>query len=259
MIELKNGDCLIYLKEIKSNSVDLVISDINYGTLNKQNPNAVISNDTFDNKQLKQYCKEIKRVLKNTGTIVFFGKELLTIDIINIMRPIYKYRYVWKKGNNVTNFLNSAKQPLCNHEDIMIFQKGKKNNVYNPQKHQGTKIYSSIKNIGSEKKSNTYGRYKETLKEDTDLRFPTTILDYELSRNEYIIPTQKPVDLMMFLINTYTNKGGLVLDPCMGVCSSGIACIMTDRSFIGIEKDTERFNISEKRIKDTPIVKTLNF
>lgn len=266
MIELNNKDCIEALKNFKSNSVDLIVSDINYGTLNKQNPDAQVSNVTFDTKTLKEYCRLLKKIIKPTGTIIFFGKELFTVDIINILRPIYKYRYVWKKGNNVTNFLNASRVPLCNHEDIMIFQKDdtrknsiKKPHTYNPQKHEGEKRYASIKNIGKQKSSSTYGAHKEVMTDDTNLHYPTTILNYVLTKEEQLIPTQKPVDLMLYLVETYTNAGELVLDPCMGVGSTGIACKMCGRDFIGYEIDEERFQIAQKRINNIPEIRRLNF
>ena len=132
-ITLTMGDCLELLPELKGNSADLIICDINYGTLNKTNPKTAVSNKTFSQKELKEFCKQIRRVLNNNGTLIFFAKELVTVDIINLMRRDYKYRYVWKKGNKTTNFLNASFQPLCNHEDILVFQKPstpKKKHVY---------------------------------------------------------------------------------------------------------------------------------
>lgn len=257
------GDCLELLPELKGNSTDLIICDINYGTLNKTNPKTAVSNKTFSQKELKEFCKQIRRVLNNNGTLIFFAKELVTVDIINLMRRDYKYRYVWKKGNKTTNFLNASFQPLCNHEDILVFQKPstpKKKHiyVYNPQMVTGKKRYASMTNIGKEKTSNTYGRHQESLKEDTNEHFPTTIVEFGMPPSEAIIPTQKPVDLMLWLINTYTNPGQTVLDPCMGVGSTGIACSLSGRNFIGYEIDEQRFHIAEKRIYSTPKVTKLD-
>lgn len=238
------GDMLKEMSKIKRETIDLVICNIEY--------------DTKD-EVLKKFTKSLIRVLKPNGTIVFFGKEMFTVRVINAMSKYYKYRYVWKKGNTSTGFLNSSLRPLQNHEDVMIFQKADKANetTYNPQKGQGAKRYSSIKNLGKEKHSNIYSPHKESLKEDTTDRFPTSILNYDIDRPIKDVG-QKPNALIEFLIRTYSNVDDTVLFPCLDKSGNITVAYGLNRGYIGIAATESLKELVEKQIHETPIIKEIN-
>jgi site-specific DNA-methyltransferase (adenine-specific) len=238
------GDILKEMSKIKRETVDLVICNIDYET-----------KDEF----LKKFCKSLIRVLSPKGTIVFFGKEMFTVRVINAMAKYYKYRYVWKKGNTSTGFLNSSLRPLQNHEDIMIFQKAEKANdtTYNPQMTQGAKRYSSIKNLGKEKHSNIYSPHKESLKEDTTDRYPTSVLNYDIDRPIKDVG-QKPMALIEFLIRTYSNHDDTVLFPCLDKSGNITIAHALNRGYIGIAANEELKELVENQLDETPIIKEIN-
>lgn len=238
------GDMLKEMSKIKKETVELIICNIDYGT-----------KDDF----LKKFCKSIIRILSPKGTIVFFGKEMFTVRVINTMTKYYKYRYVWKKGNTSTGFLNASLRPLQNHEDIMIFQKAEKANetTYNPQMTQGAKRYSSIKNLGKEKHSNIYSPHKESLKEDTTDRFPTSVLNFEIDRPIRDVG-QKPMALIEFLIRTYSNTDDTILFPKLDISGNITVAHALGRGYIGIADSKELKNIVENQLDMTPIIKEIN-
>lgn len=249
-----NADCLDILPFIEQNSVDLIISDINYGVLNKNNPNSGAHSISFMDSELKKYCKAIKRIVKPTGTIVFFGTGIFTYRIMQELSDIYKYSLVWKKGNAVTGHLNSSLRPLTNHEDILIFQKDSKKvnskHTYNPQMTSGAKRYGSLSaGLGAKRfNDNCYGRnLKNTGAVDTDSRYPTSILNFGMTEKP-MIPGQKPLELYDWLIRTYSNKNDVILDPASGSGTAYIVAEHNERAVICIEKDAEIYNNACQRI-----------
>ena len=139
--------------------------------------------------------------------------------------------------------------PLRNHEDIVVFYK--KLPTYNPQKTVGAKNHSRgyMKN---EQKNQCYGKFDASLSENdfSGMKYPTSIIDVEKEHCKTFHPTQKPVELISYLIKTYTNEGDLVLDNCMGSGTTAIACIKENRNFIGFETNEEYFEKANKRIND---------
>jgi hypothetical protein len=125
--------------------------------------------------------------VKPTGTIIFFGRGLFSHHVISILEKEYQYTLIWKKGNKITGHLNASKQPLSNHEDILIFQKGSKTkdgkstviaSTYNPVMSEGCTRYASVLNVSKPKTDNCYGEQKITQTEDSNARFPTSVLDF---------------------------------------------------------------------------------
>lgn len=231
-IELMQGDCLELMQTIPDKSIDMVLCDLPYGTT--QNKwDTMISLDGL--------WSAYSRIVKDSGAIVLTAAQPFTSVLITSQLRLFKYVWVWDKSQ-VTGFLNAKKQPLRRHEDVCVFYK--KQCTYNPVMRDGKK---QLKATGS--KSSNYGKY--TYKPHySELYYPTTIINFPQQRVKGGHPTQKPVALLEYLIRTYTNEGETVLDNCMGSGSTGVACVNTNRSFIGIELDAGYFKIAEKRIAD---------
>ncbi|MBR5285449.1 MAG: site-specific DNA-methyltransferase [Clostridia bacterium] len=237
------GDCFDYFGEIPDKSVDMVLCDLPYGTLNKKNPNAEWDKPI----DLKRLWNEYRRVLKPNGAAVMFGGGYFTAELMTSAPDLWKYNLVWKKGNRPTGFLNANKQPLRLHEDICVFYD--KQPTYNPQFTIGLVCHSRGKaGNGLQGRNGCYGDFKQTDAVITNEKYPTSILDFPKEYPQKYHSTQKPVALLEWLIRTYTNKGNTVLDNCMGSGSCGVACVNTGRKFIGIEKNAEFFKTAAERI-----------
>ena len=239
LIKLYNGDMLIEMNKIADKSVDMILTDLPYGT-------TACSWDTiipFD-KLWKQY----ERVIKDNGAIVLTASQPFTTRLISSNMDIYKYNLVWEKPQGVDPFM-AKKRPLNNMEDIVIFYK--KQPTYNPQYEEG-KPYKTER----DKKPREYEITNTTMKPTTTIndgkRLPKRILKFKQERGYH--PTQKPVELLEYLIKTYTNEGDTVLDSTMGSGSTGVACKRTDRKFIGIELDKKYFKIAKERIAKTQFI-----
>ena len=241
MIDIKQGDCLELMKEIPDRSIDMVLCDLPYQeTGNKW--------DKFVN--LEQLFNEYRRIIKDDGCIALNGTFKFGTHLMNIAPDLYKYEWVWEKDNG-TNAPNVNLQPFRVHEYIFIFGKGRVTNgnripmKYYPQKTKG-KPYKQKSGRMSE---NWKGGLNNIITDNKDgLRHPKTIQKFNRDRGYH--PTQKPVALLEYLIKTYTNEGDTVLDNCMGSGSTGVACINTNRNFIGYELDEKYFEIAEKRINE---------
>jgi DNA modification methylase len=238
MINLIQGDCLEKMKEIESGSVDLVLTDLPEGTTACK-WDVVIP--------FEPLWEQLKRIIKPNGAIVLFGSEPFSsyLRMSNIKN--YKYDWIWDKVKPSTG-LHAKTMPLKDYEDIIVFYK--KKTTYNPQmKESNIRIDKPrIANNGD-----AFGG-KEVLRQhkNNGLSYPRAILRFSnANQNNRVHPTQKPVALLEYLIRTYTNEGETVLDNCMGSCSTGIACLNTNRNFIGIEKDDKYFEVAKKRIEET--------
>ena len=233
---LVHGECLAEMAKLPDGCADLILCDLPYGTT--QNKwDAVIPFEPLW-KQYKRICK---------GAIVLTAAQPFTSMLVTSSLLQFKQGLVWEK-NIASNFMNANRQHLMRHEDIVLFCFGK--HIYNPQLSVG-KPYVQ-KRSGKDDTGNNYG----TIKERTDTvndgtRKPISILRFE--RDVGFHPTQKPVALMEYLIKTYTNEGMTVLDNCMGSGTTGVACVNTNRNFIGIEQDENYFNIAKNRIETTAV------
>lgn len=249
MIEIGNnklylGDCLEVMKDIKDKSIDMICCDLPYAVLNKNNSNAQWDKlIPFD-----KLWAEYERIVKDNACVALFCDGLFMAELMLSNKKMWRYNIVWDKVLT-SGFLNANKMPLRQTEEIAIFYKQLP--VYNPQKFIGNKNHSKGKI--KENKNNNYGKHKfvdnsETLGEQ---KLPTSLISFSKTHpSKMVHPTQKPVALCEYLIKTYTNENMVVLDNCMGSCSTGIACIKTKRQFIGIEKEEKYFNIAKQRIED---------
>jgi len=232
MIKLLHGDCLELMKDIPDKSIDAIIADLPYGTTACK-WDVVIP--------FEPLWEQYKRIIKDRGAIVLFGSEPFSSHLRMSNIKNYKYDWIWQKSRP-NGFLNANKMPMKKHEIISVFSVGKCN--YFPQ--DLIKKEKQNRNTGVE---NVYGKVnKEWKQEVTYTNYPNSILVFNNPTNPQH-PTQKPVALLEYLVKTYTNEGDIVLDNCMGSGSTGVACINTNRNFIGIEKDDKYFEIAKSRIE----------
>tara|TARA_R110000823_G_scaffold173505_1_gene306149 strand:+ start:178 stop:912 length:735 start_codon:yes stop_codon:yes gene_type:complete len=240
MIDLILGDCLEVMKTIEDKSIDSIICDPPYGTTSCKWDSVIDFELMWD---------QLNRIIKPNGAIVLFGSEPFSsaLRISNIKN--YKYDWVWEKSRPA-NFMNAKFQPMKYHENILVFSQ--KRHKYYPIKFKGDKSHASKPRSG---KSNIYSIKNNNNGVDiSDMKNPKSVISIkstDSTRNLH--PTQKPIALMEYLIKTYTNEGETVLDFTMGSGSTGLACLNTNRNFIGIEMDENYFNIAKKRIKENPI------
>lgn len=221
-----NGECLELMHSISDKSIDLILCDLPYGTTWAKWDEVI---------DFKLLWNEYKRIC--SGAILLFSSQPFTTQLINSNLKDYKYTWYWIK-NIAGNYLNAKRQPLRQIEEINVFCK----HNYYPQ---GTIECDKITRRGSGAKT-TMINYKNEWKQ-TLTNYPTNILQYPLDKDKFH-PTQKPVALLEYLIKTYSSEEDTVLDNCMGSGSTGVACINTNRKFIGIELDNTYFKIAEKRI-----------
>lgn len=220
-------------------SVDAIITDFPYGTLNKRN--------TWDKIiDYEKFWAEVSRVGKETTPVISTAQMPFTAFLVSTNYRDFKYSLVWEKSK-ATGYLNAKKQPMRAHEDIVVFYK--KQCKYNPQMTQGTP-YNKGKAV---RDTMAYGKQEKAIlvKNDTGLRYPRSVQYFVTAESEgKLHPTQKPVALMEWLIKTYTDEGDLVVDPCMGSGTTGIACMNTNRRFIGFERDPDYFKVAEERFEN---------
>jgi len=232
--KLINGDCLIEMKNIKEKSIDMILCDLPYGMTNNS-WDVVIPFDKLWN--------EYNRIIKDNGAIVLFGSQPFTSLMITSNLKMFRYCLVWEK-NKFSDFLNSKRKPMKTNEDIAIFYK--KQPIYNPQYWYSTPYTRWNTQKAVDKQSN-YGTHKKNHVQSEGKRLPTTVLKFNRVERP-LHPTQKPTDLLEWLIKTYTNENDLVLDNCMGVGSTGVACKNINRKFIGIELEHKYYEIAKKNI-----------
>ena len=233
-IELGSYEELI--KEVPDATVDLVLVDLPYGTTQCKWDTPI---------DLKEMWKALERVCKPNAAMVFTAAQPFTSALVNSNLKMFKYALVWEKSK-ATGYLNAKKMPMRAHEDICVFYR--KPPVYNPQKWQSTP-YDKGRAI---RPTDVYGKQKETLvKNDTGLRYPRSVQYFKTaeSEGEVIHPTQKPVALFKYLIDTYSNKGDVVLDICSGSGTTAIACVKSGRRYICYEKDEKYFLLSKERME----------
>lgn len=237
--ELYKGDCLELMKDIPDKSIDMILCDLPYGTT-RNKWDSIIPLD----KLWSEYC----RIIKDNGAVVLFAQTPFdkVLGVSNL--KMLKYEWIWEK-TAATGHLNAKKMPMKAHENILVFYK--KLPTYNPQKTTGhTPVHSYIKHQDD---GSNYGKTKVGISGGGSTeRYPRSVQIFKSDKQKVALhPTQKPIDLLQYLIKTYTNEGEIVLDNCMGSGSTGVACLNTNRKFIGIELDDKYFDIATERIENT--------
>ena len=255
-IKILNGDCLKRMKEIPSDSIHLILCDLPYGTT-KCKWDSIID--------IEKLWLEYKRILiKPSGVIVLFGQQPFTSKLVSSNYEWFKYNIIWKK-NKTTQYLLANYRPMKCTEDICVFSPGgaaaaskkKGNMTYNPQnlipvnitKKNSEKKLGKMLNqphhLGPNNKLLSDKPYKQSF-----TNYPTELIEFNIE-NDTIHETQKPVKLIEYLLNTYSNENETVLDNAMGSGTTGIGCVNTGRKFIGIEIEKKYFELSHKRILET--------
>ena len=228
-VHLIKGDCLEVMKNIKANSIDMILCDLPYGTTECSWDNII---------DIEKLWDIYERIIKDNGAIVLFGNEPFSTKLRNSRFNLYKYDWIWIK-NTPTGHLEAKNKPLRKYENIIVFSKGNSANgcknriTYNPQgliEVNKTKKTSSASVWGTRP-----SRQKGNIIVQKYTNYPTNILEFKKDK-ERLHPTQKPVKLLEYLIKTYTNDGDTILDNCMGSGSTGVAVLKVggDRKFIGI-------------------------
>lgn len=235
---LMQGDCLKLLGGVKDHSIDMILTDLPYGTTARNKWDNVIPFDPL----WDQYI----RIIKDHGVIALFGDEPFASALRLSNKKYYRYDWIWVKPHP-TGFLNANRMPMKNTETISIFYKHLP--LYHPQMTKG-KPYKAR----NKRASTNYGHYHTKWKtaDNKGTRYPVKTIKFANVQNA-VHPTQKPVPLLQYLIKTYTDEGMTVLDNCMGSGSTGVAAVELHRNFIGMELDPKYFKIAKKRIESTPI------
>lgn len=236
-IKLILGDCLEMMRMISNESIDLVLTDPPYG-ITKCKWDSVIS--------LEPMWVELKRVIKRNGAILLMASQPFTSYLIMSNIKMFKYHWVWKKSQ-ATGYLNSYKMPMKVIEDICVFYS--KLPIYNPCIKD--KFVGNVRpDRKIRKKTACYNSHskKSNRRIPLDKTLPTQLIEFN-NCQENLHPTQKPVNLMEYLVNTYTNNDETVLDFAMGSGTTGIACQNLNRRFVGIELDEKYFKIAVERMK----------
>ena len=242
-VQLFCGDCLEIMRTMPDASVDAVICDPPYGTTS-------CAWDTVI--PFAPMWEQLKRIIKPNGAIVLFGSQPFTSALVMSNPKMFKYDWCWRKPRG-TGHLNAKKQPLRDKEDILVFYQ--KQCTYNPQYADGLP-YSKLKGGKnarvSEKGATTYGAFMngaDFRNDNNGTRCPKQVIEFGVVERDTLHPTQKPVALMEYLIKTYTNEGGTVLDFTAGSGTTGVAAANTGRNAILIERELEYCEIAKKRIE----------
>lgn len=242
---IEQGDCIELMRDIPDRSVDMILCDPPYGTTASKWDKVI---------DFKELWTQYERIIKDNGAIVLFGSGQFAFKLIESNVPLYKYKWIWVKSNK-SNFVNAKNRPMTAFEEILVFSKGNTAN--------GSKVKMKYYPQGLIK--------KKKIRRDTDKNFGTvagkrpshkavivseyTNYPFDVLNFDSVVKkqhtNQKPVELLEYLVKTYTNEGEYVLDNCMGSGSTGVACINTNRNFIGFELDENYFNIAKNRLENT--------
>ena len=235
MYNLIQGECLKEMLKLEDNSVDMILCDLPYG----------VTACDWDNKlNLNSLWEQYNRIIKKNCPIVLFSSMPFTVELVSSNLKKFNYCWYWIK-NQGTNFFHAKRMPIRKVEEICIFN----SKVYYPQMSGGHVPTNSAK--GCSNGVIYFGDNKRNYEGGSTERFPTNVLEYKCVNNyKKLHPNEKPVDLLEYLIRTYTLEKQTVLDNCMGSGSTGIACLNTNRNFIGIELDQKYYNIAKTRLQE---------
>ena len=244
MLELNKiylGDCLEVMKDIPDKSIDMILCDLPYGT-------TACKWDVII--PFEPLWEQYKRIIKDNGAIVLTASQPFTSALVMSNIKMFKHDWIWFKSRS-GSAITAKYRPVKRHEDVLVFCKCSPK--YNPQMTEGQPYYRKSNNNTKNNHGLGINSNMETVNRGT--RYPITVQSFKQnwSKQQQIHPTQKPVALFEYLIKTYTNEGETVLDNCIGSGTTAIACINTNRNYIGIEKDENYFNITNDRIKDSVV------
>ncbi|MFT7880936.1 MAG: DNA methyltransferase, partial [Sulfurimonas sp.] len=234
------GDCLELMPKIKDKSVDLVLCDLPYGTT-KNEWDTIIPYGLL--------WEQYGRIIKDNGAILLFSQSPFDKELAMSNIDLFRYEWIWEK-TEATGFLNSSKMPLKAHENILVFYK--KLPTYNPIMTKGAKKVSRVSHRIKCKESSNYGKHSMVTKDYcSDERYPRSVLKFPKDKQkQQLHPTQKPLAPIKYFIETYSNKGDVVLDNCVGSGTTPVGCIHTGRYYIGMEKFKDIKDVADLRVKE---------
>ncbi len=244
---LLQGDCLELMKKLPDNSMDMVLADLPYGTTDCAWDTVI----PFD-----QLWEAYNRIVKPKGNIVLFGSQPFTSILVASNLKQFRYEIIWNKNKCGSPGL-AKKRIMKTHENLLVFSQ-QPGGIYNPQMEVGEPYSRKSKNpegyVGR-KNDHGYGMKPRTEFTNEGTRYPKSVLNIsrDFSAQQQVHPTQKPVPLCEYLIKTFSNEGNKVLDNVMGSGSAGVACMNTNRKFIGFEMDEEYFSIARDRIEKASV------
>ena len=244
--ELFHGDCLEVMKDIPDKSVDMILCDLPYGT-------TACKWDTIID--LDQMWEQYSRIIKDNGAIVLTASQPFTSKLVMSNPKMFRHEWIYKK-RVASNFAQAKYAPMKEHESVLVFSKNRANYFPIKEERKGDgkgRIHRTYNNNKYDREYLGNINNSITSTSGNDLRYPSSVQEFNNRANgdTGLHPTQKPVALLEYLIKTYTNENEVVLDNCMGSGSTGVACINTNRKFIGIELDDTYFEIAKERIENT--------
>lgn len=234
--KIYNEDCIKGMERLPDKSIDMILCDLPYGTT-KNKWDSIIP--------LDQLWEQYERIIKDNGAIVLTAQTPFDKVLGASNLKLLKYEWIWVKESG-TGFLNAKRMPLKNHENVLVFYK--KSPTYAPQMRTGFKAYKCKQGSGSDNWN--YDRSNGGhISESNGERYPLSVINFNRDKDK-LHPTQKPVALFEYLIKTYTDEGAIVLDNCMGSGTTAIACMNTNRNYIGYEKDRSYYELINERIEN---------
>ena len=238
MNKLIQDDCLQAMSNIEDGSIDMILCDLPYGITARNKWDSVLP--------LDELWQQYNRIIKKNGMICLFAEGMFMADLMKSNQKMWRYNLIWQK-TTPTGFLNANRMPLRSHETICCFYKSLP--TYHPQKTTGHKRkVSTARHKRNSIKTLDYNEHELKTYDSTE-RYPTSVLTFATDKQKCALhPTQKPVALLEYLIKSFSNENDTILDNCMGSGSTGVACLNTNRNFIGIELDKKYFNIAKERL-----------
>ena len=234
-IRLFQGDCLVGMSRLETGSVDLVLCDLPYGTTKCPWDRVLPFGPLWE-----QY----RRILKPRGVLLLFAAQPFATDLINSARKLFRYDLVWEKGTAVGH-ANANRMPMRSHELVLVFYQ--RLPKYRPQGLVPLKK-PVVRRASGKRAGNVYGGLgNASVQRYTN--YPRSVLHFS-SRGKRVHPTQKPVDLLEYLVRTYTDPGDLVVDNCMGSGSTAVAALQAGRRFVGFETDPKYFAAACRRVNE---------
>ena len=235
------ADCFDVFPLIQDKSVDMILCDLPYGTT-KNKWDVVIP--------FEPMWEQYKRITKKDAAILLFGSGLFLYKLAMSNQKMFKYELIWHKSKSGSSF-TAKYRPVQKHENILVFGKGKVK--YNPQLVDGEPYYRKRNpNNGDKPNNHKLGVVSESETINTGFRYPSTVQFFQQKwrRQDQKHPTEKPIELMEWLVKSYSNECDTILDICMGSGTTGVACLRTKRKFIGIEKEQKYYQIALERISE---------
>lgn len=246
-VQLIQGDCIEMMKTLSDKSIDAIITDPPYGTTACKWDSVI---------PFAPMWEQLKRIIKPNGAIVLFGSQPFTSALVMSQPKLFKHEWIWIK-NRGSNFANTVREPMKEHESVLIFSDGKW--TYNKQMQErtggGGDRAKYLVEHNSRKREGTRAFEGREHHEITELRVPSSWQKFNVETGLH--PTQKPIALLEYLIKTYTNEGETVLDFTAGSGTTGVAAINTNRKCVLIERDDTYCEIIRKRIGIIPVTSAL--